>query len=202
MIRHLYFDDKGKGGKKGVKGSKWALTFADVSLLDDAPEQVGAAVTVGGLVEGLLDEGVPVAGGRHPGPPVGARGLLGRPQRHEGPAGRLLLHRGSSRRRRRGVPAATAASSAEPLAPDLHREAAGAHLAGRPRLRLRRLTRSSPRIIRCSSVPRGLSLSLCLSLSRSLSLSLSRSLALSLSHPRNARCAWLLAAPLFTSRRH
>lgn len=56
-----------------ARGACAARTFAAVALPDEAPQQVGAVVTVRGLVEGLLDEGVG----------AGGRGL-----RHDGRAGR------------------------------------------------------------------------------------------------------------------
>lgn len=59
-------------------------TFAPVALSDEAPQQVGAVMAVGGLVEGLLAEG------------VGAMGR-GRGLRHGGRGGRAGRARYSCR---------------------------------------------------------------------------------------------------------
>ena len=46
--------------KREGHGGERRGTFADVALLDQAPEHVGAMVAVSGLVKGLLGEAVPV----------------------------------------------------------------------------------------------------------------------------------------------
>lgn len=102
------------GRYRRARGACAARTFATVALPDEAPQEVRAVVAVGGLVEGLLREGVG-AMGRGRGLRHGARG--------PGRAGALLMPRrpGARRALRAAVAAhhrgASAASRRRPRAP-------------------------------------------------------------------------------------
>lgn len=95
-----------------ASGACATRTFAAVALPDEAPEQVGAVVAVGGLVEGLLGEGMGGVG-------------RGRGLRHGGRGGRAGRARYSCR----------GAAGRAALSERLSRPTIAARLKPRPRAR-------------------------------------------------------------------